>query len=232
MYGLVLMILTTPYMLYYVIPLAPALYGAYRGYLRIQGREQAESALESWAALHGYQLVSQPDGSTPTLAADNGRSGPCFAVPVGEQSAALFEFSYTVGSGRDQVTVDTTIVQAPLAAGFPHFRVVPRNGRQLPPGPGDEREVELESIEFQRDHKLLAGQNGDRAALEQMFDPETIVWWINQGSLAPIVEYQMGTLVVRSILPLSDAGGYDMLLAQAQKIAGRVLAEGLLHQAS
>jgi hypothetical protein len=232
MYGLVNTILTTPYLLYYVIPLAPAVYGAYRGYLRMQGREQAESALESWAALNGYQLVPQPDGSTPTLAADNGRSGPCFEVPVGEQSAALFGFSYTVGSGKEQVTVDTTIVQALLAAGFPHFRVVPRNAHQLPPGPGDEHEVELESIEFQRDHKLLAGQSADRAALERMFDPETIVWWINQGSLAPIVEYQTGTLVVRSTLPLSDAGEYDMLLGQAQKIAGRVLAEGLLHSAS
>jgi len=42
----------------------------------------------------------------------------------------------------------------------------------------------------------------------------------------------MGTLVVRSTLPLSDAGEYDMLLGQAQEIAGRVLAAGLLHQAS
>jgi hypothetical protein len=229
--GIVITILATPYMLYYAIPLAPAVYGAYRGYLRMQGREQAESALESWAALNGYQLVPQPDGSTPTLAAGNGRSGPCFEVPVGERSAALFAFSYTVGSGRDQVTVDTTIVQALLAAGFPHFRVVPRDAHRLPPGPGDEHEVELESIEFQRDHKLLAGHGGDPAVLERMFDPETIVWWINQGSLAPIVEYQMGTLVVRSTLPLSDASEYEMLLGQAQTIAGRVLAEGLLHQA-
>jgi hypothetical protein len=214
-----------------LIPLAFAGFAAYRGYLRLQGREDRENALETWAALNGYDLVPEPDGSTPTLEADNGSAGPCFAVPVGEQGGALFAFTYTVGSGRDQVTVDTTIVQAALAAGFPHFRVLPRHGRNLPIGPGDEHEVELESVEFQRDHRLVAGRDGDRDALLRLFDPETIVWWIDLGSLAPIVEYQMGTLVVRSTVPLSDGDEYDMLVDQAARIAGRVLAEGLLHRA-
>jgi hypothetical protein len=152
-------------------------------------------------------------------------------VPVGEQGGALFAFTYTVGSGRDQVTVDTTIVQAELAAGFPHFRVLPRHARNLPTGPGDEHEVELESVEFQRDHRLVAGRDGDRDALLRLFDPETIVWWIDQGRLAPMVEYQTGTLVVRSREPLTDDAEYESLLGQAQTVARRVLAEGLLHRA-
>ena len=90
--------------------------------------------------------------------------------------------------------------------------------------------MELESVEFQRDHRLVAGRDGDRDALLRLFDPETIVWWIDLGSLAPIVEYQTGTLVVRSTVPLSDGGEYDMLVGQAARIAGRVLAEGLLHR--
>jgi hypothetical protein len=214
--------------------LVPALaigFAAYRGYLRMQGREDRESAIETWAALNGYEMVDQPAGSTPTLEADNASAGPCFAVPVGEQDAALFAFTYTVGSGKDEVTVDTTVVQAELAAGFPHFRVLPRHGRNLPPGPGGEQQVELESVEFQRDHRLLAGRDVDRDALIRLFDPETIVWWIDLGSLAPIVEYQTGTLVVRSTVALTDGAEFDMLVGQAQKIAGRVLAEGLLHRA-
>ena len=206
-------------------------FGLFRAYLRMQARDERENALETWAARNGFESAFQPTGSTPTLEAENGRAGPCFAVPVGEQEAAMFAFSYTFGSGRDQVEVETTLVQALLAAGFPHFRVLPRHADRLPPGPGDEHEVQLESIEFQHAHRLVAGRSGDLDALMRLFDPEMIVWWLDQGSLAPIVEYQMGTLVVRSTVALDDGAQYDMLLAQAQKIATAVLAQGSLHHA-
>jgi hypothetical protein len=200
-------------------------------YVARQRRLRAEEdAIETWAAGKGYPQTEQPIGSSPTLMADNGRPGLCFAVPVAEQGGALFAFSYTVGSGRDRVSVDTTVVQAELAAGFPHFRVLPRHPRNLPPGPGDEQELDLESIEFHQDHQLLVARNGDRDALMRLFDPETIVWWIGLGSLAPIVEYQTGCLVVRSSVALTDASELDMLVDQAQTVAKRVLAEGLLHQ--
>lgn len=201
------------------------------GYVVRRRRLQAEEdAIETWAAGNGYAQVDQPFGSTSTLAADNGQAGPCFAVPVGEQQAALFAFTYTIGSGRDQVTVDTTVVQAELAAGFPHFRVVPRDARHLPPGPGDEQELDLESIEFDRDNQVLVARDGDRNALMRLFDPETIVWWIGLGTDAPIVEYQAGCMVVRSLSALTDRSELDTLVGQAQKIAGRVLAEGQLHK--
>ena len=206
-------------------------FGLFRAYLRMQARDERENALETWPAQNGFESSYQPTGSTPTLEADNGHAGPCFAVPVGEQEAAMFAFSYTIGSGRDQVDVETTLVQAVLAAGFPHFRVLPAHADRLPPGPGDEHEVQLESIEFQHAHRLLAARGGDLDALMRLFDPEMIVWWLDQGSLAPIVEYQMGTLVVRSTVPLDESAQYDMLLAHAQKIATGVLAQGSLHRA-
>jgi hypothetical protein len=108
--------------------------------------------------------------------------------------------------------------------------VLPRRARHLPPGPGDEQELDLESIEFTRDNRLLVGRTGDRDALLRLFDPETIVWWIGQAALAPIVEYQTGCLVVRSTRALTDAAELDTLVEQAQRIAKRVLAEGMLHQ--
>jgi hypothetical protein len=223
------MMLATPftgYLIYVVVGGVAA-----TGYLARRRRLRAEEdAIETWAATNGYLPVEQPIGSTSTLSADNGQAGPCFAVPVGEQEAALFAFSYTVGSGKEQVTVDTTVVQAELAAGFPHFRVVPRHAQHLPLGPGDEQEMDLESIEFHRDHKLLVGRDGDRDALERLFDPETIVWWIALGTGAPIVEYQNGCMVVRSLDALTDGSELDALVVRAKMIAGRVLAEGLLHK--
>jgi len=222
----VLAFLFSGYLMYVVASgLAAVAYVARRRRLQAE-----EDAIETWAAGKGYAQVEQPFGSTSTLSADNGRAGPCFAVPVGEQEAALFAFTYTVGSGRDQVTVDTTVVQAELAAGFPHFRVVPRHARHLPSGPGDEQELDLESIEFHRDNRVLVSRDGDRNALMRLFDPETIVWWIGLGSAAPIVEYQTGCMVVRSLAVLTDPSGLDTLVGQAQKIAGRVLSEGALHQ--
>jgi hypothetical protein len=221
--------LATPFSGYLIYVVVGGIAAA--GYMVRRRRLQAEEdAIETWAAGSGHARVDQPFGSTSTLSADNGRAGPCFAVPVGEQEAALFAFTYTIGSGRDQVTVDTTIVQAELAAGFPHFRVVPRHARHLPSGPGDEQELDLESIEFDRDNRVLVGRDGDRNALMRLFDPETIVWWIGLGRTAPIVEYQTGCMVVRSLTALTDPSGLDTLVGQAQKIAGRVLSEGLLHQ--
>jgi hypothetical protein len=216
----------TGYLMYIVVGGFAAI-----GYVVRRRRLQAEEdAIETWAAGNGYAPVDQPFGSTSTLSADNGQAGPCFAVPVGEQQAALFAFTYTIGSGRDQVTVDTTVVQAELAAGFPHFRVLPRHARHLPPGPGAEQELDLESIEFDRENRVLVDRDGDRNALMRLFDPETIVWWIGLGTDAPIVEYQTGCMVVRSLTALTDRSELDTLVGQAQKIAGRVLAEGLLHQ--
>lgn len=200
-------------------------------YIVRQRRLQAErDAIAAWAASRGYQPAERPAGDTPTLDADNGTAGPCYAVPVGDDDGALFAFSYSVGSGRDRVDVDTTVVQAQLSAGFPQFRVLPRHPRHLPPGPGGEQELDLESVEFHRDHQLLVARDGDREAVERLFDPETIVWWIGLGAGAPIVEYQLGCLVVRSGSALTGAAELDALVGQAQQIARRVLAEGLLHR--
>ena len=107
---------------------------------------------------------------------------------------------------------------------------MPRHARHLPPGPGDEQELDLESIEFHRDHRVLVGRDGDRNALMRLFDPETIVWWIGLGTEAPIVEYQTGCMVVRSLTALTERSELDTLVGQAQTIASRVLSEGLLHQ--
>ena len=59
-----------------LIPLAFAGFAAYRGYLRLQGREDRENALETWAALNGYDLVPEPDGSTPTTV-ESARASRC-----------------------------------------------------------------------------------------------------------------------------------------------------------
>ena len=122
------------------------------------------------------------------------------------------------------------MVQATLAAGFPHFRVVPRDGRIAPAHGGDERELQLESVEFAQRFRLLAGRGGDHETLLRLFDPDTIVWFIEQGETAPVVEYQLGTLAVVSRYLCTTDIEFDALLAQAQHIAQRILAEGLLHQ--
>jgi hypothetical protein len=227
-----------------LIPIAVLVFAAYHAYTRMAASDQREDAFKVWATMHGYAADLPPEfASTPTLKLRDGQAHGCCEVTLGDSHGAMYRWTWTISDNRsmterelnldvERKTGEAMVVQGLLAAGFPHFRVVPRHGHDLPPGLGDERDLELESVEFQRDHRLLVGCEGDQDALVRLFDPETIVWWINQGSLAPIVEYQMGTLVVRSTLPLSEAGEYDMLLGQAQEIAGRVLAEGLLHQAS
>ena len=126
---------------------------------------------------------------------------------------------------------EATVVQAMLAAGFPHFRVVPRHRFVAPAVDGwNEQEVQLESLEFARDHRLLAAPDGDREMLLRLFDPELIVWYLGLGSAAPVIEYGVGTLVVSAGRACGTDAEFDALLAQARHIAQRVLAEGLLHR--
>src|SRR5262249_45609843 len=94
-----------------------------------------EESIESWAAGKGYQPGARGFAAPPLRQATNGHVGPCFTVPIGDGDGALFAFTYTIGSGRDQRAVDTTLVQANLAPGLPQFRVVPRHANDLPSGP-------------------------------------------------------------------------------------------------
>ena len=79
--------------------------------------------------------------------------------------------------------------------------MVPRHGFVAPSAGWDEQELHLESVELDAEFRVLAGRDGDRQALLELFDPETIVWLINLGRTAPVIEYQLGTLVVVSQHP-------------------------------
>lgn len=56
------------------------------------------------------------------------------------------------------------------------------------------------------------------------------MWLINLGRAAPVIEYRLGTLVVVSGHPCTTDVELDALAEQAQYLAGRVLAVGLLHR--
>jgi hypothetical protein len=186
-----------------------------------------EESIESWAAAKGYPESDVMLGDTPVLRADNARPGPAFAVPVSTSSGALFPFSYSIGSGRDRHDVDTTVVQADVTAQLPSFSVIPRHANDLPYGPFGENEMDLESVEFHHDHKLVVDRHADRTVLERVFDPETIVWFINLGPDAPVVEYAGGTLAVVARRCCMTGADCDTLLGQAQYMAGRLQAAGV-----
>jgi len=181
-----------------------------------------EQSIEGWAASHGYPQTDVVLGRTPVLSAVGGDPGPAFAVPIGDRTGALFPFSYTIGAGRDSKDVDTTVVQVDAPPGVPPFRVVPREGSDVPDRTYGEEEMELESIEFQRDHQLLVERGADRTALERLFDPPTIVWFINQGSAAPVVEYADATLAVVARSCCMTGTDCEALLGQAQYLTTRL----------
>jgi hypothetical protein len=108
--------------------------------------------------------------------------------------------------------------------------VVPRHGFVAPSAGWDEQELHLESAELEADFRVLVGRDGDRQALLELFDPETIVWLINLGRAAPVIEYRLGRLVVVSGHPCTTDVELDALAEQARYLAGRVLAVGLLHR--
>ena len=221
------------------MPLAFVALAAMR-YMRFSKGSPDTSA--EWAVRKGFLPAEPPTtGSTPLLELPGGEPSECWEVPVGDGKGTLFRWTWVIEDDRgpmmramdapvDVRRGDVTIVQALLAAGFPHFRVVPRRGFVAPAGSWDEERVELESVEFGQRFRLLAGRDGDRDALLRLFDPETLVWFLGLGDTAPVVEYGLGTLVVATRHPCTTDVEFEALLESAQRIAGRVLAEGLLHQ--
>lgn len=195
-----------------------------------------------WAVAKGLIPGDPPlPGSTPTLSLPGGAANDPWQVPIGDATGLLFEWTWVIADDRTMTQREmdmpgcirmgsATVVQATLAAGFPHFRVVPRHGWVAPAPAEDERELELESVEFARHFKLLVAADGDHEMLLELFDPETIVWLTGLGDSAPVIEYQLGTLAVVAHRECVEGADFDVLLEQAQRIARRVLAEGLLHR--
>ena len=214
-----------------LLPFAFFLFAGYRLLTQWQAREEAQNTVATWAAWNGFGPGGYPHtGTTPTLSLPGGSAGDTYEVPLGTTTGTLFLWSWTVDDRNQPMgsrTYEVTVVSATLAAGFPHFRVIPRHG-QAAPSNLDEHEVELESVEFSSQFKLLAGGDGDQQALVSLFDPETIVWFINQGETAPVIEYQLGTLAVVTRYPAETDVELDALVEGARRMAERVLAEGLL----
>jgi hypothetical protein len=215
----------------YLMPLALLAYAGYRYWARAQRSAQIDSATSAWAVREGLVPgTAPPAGATPTLSLPEGSAHDCWQLAVGNGVGTLFRWTWVIQEGRDVRVGEATVVAATLAAGFPHFRVVPRHGFVAPSAGWDEQELHLESVELEAGFRVLAGRDGDRQALLELFDPETIVWLINQGRTAPVIEYQLGTLVVVSQHPCTTDVELNVLAEQARHLAGRVLAEGLLHR--
>jgi hypothetical protein len=224
----------------YLMPLLFVLVAGYR-YLGGSSSADVDNAAV-WAVRKGFLPAdAPPPASTPTLELPDGQASDCWEVPVGDGTGTLYEWTWVIADNRSLTERElgvqagmqmgrTTVIQALLAAGFPHFRVVPRHGFVAPAAGWDEERVELESVEFGQRFRLLAGRDGDREALLRLFSPETIVWFLQLGDAAPVVEYGMGSLVVSSRYACTTDLEYESLLESAQHLATAVLAEGLLHR--
>jgi hypothetical protein len=212
------MLLTaSPLLLSLALVAAVTLLRAYRRFT-----EQAEDLFGAWAALQGFEPLPAPSvaGQLPQRLA-------VYAAPVGA-GGRIGGWTWTPGAGHDTRPVHMVTVEAVLSAGFPNFRVVPADNAVLV-WPG-EHEVALESVEFNQTNRLLSVSK-DPADLLQVFTPDEIVWWIEQGEQAPTVRYQLGSLVVSSRAQCESFADFDRLLAQARRIAEGVLSEGLLRRA-
>jgi len=228
-------------LLYVLMPFVAVAFGGYR-YFGNQGA--ASEASELWAARRGFPPAEAPaGGSTPMLELPEGTATECCEIPLGAVTGTLFTWSWVIADNRSAEAQmfdipgglemnEVTMVQATLAAGFPHFRVVHSHGFVAPNGEADEQEVHLESVEFGKRFRLLAGSDGDREALMRLFTPELIVWFTDLGDGAPVVEYWMGTLVVSTRVACIADDEYDALLDAAQRIAAQVLAQGVSQRPS
>jgi hypothetical protein len=131
----------------YLMPLAQLAYAGYRYWARAQRSAEIDSATSAWALREGLVPGTPPPaGPTPTLSLPEGSAHDCWQLSVGDGVGTLFRWTWVIQEGRDVRVGEATVVAATLAAGFPHFRVVPRHGFVAPSADWDEQELHLESV--------------------------------------------------------------------------------------
>jgi len=202
----------------------------YAGWRMMQGSgtvAASEDPLGGWAVMNGGEPCERPSiGSTELLRHDNDEVlGLPYTVPVGPQGGAIYQLRINTGTDREPSFVELVVVQSFLAAGFPQFSVFAGDdGLPRPTLQTGMRTVEFESADFDQRFHVVADDDAPDERLRRLFDPETLVWWVdNCAGLR--VEYEYSCLCVAR----RPGGGWadlDALLATAQSIADRVVEAG------
>jgi hypothetical protein len=205
---------------------AVAVYAGWRAVQNSGDGGASDDPIGGWAVMNGYEVCEQPSiGTTELLRRDDEVVGSPYAVPVGPQGGAMYQLLINVGSDRQPEFVPMVVVQALLAAGFPQFSVY-ATGDGLPKPlvrPGM-RTVDFESADFAERFHVVVDRDAPDERVRRLFDPETLVWWIDAcGGLR--VEYEYSCLCVAR-LPGGGWAELDAHLAAAQSVADRVVEAG------
>jgi hypothetical protein len=186
----------------------------------------SDDPIGGWAVMNGYEVCERPSiGTTELLRHEDEVVGLPYAVPVGPEGGVMYQLRINTGTDREPRFVEPVVVQAFLAAGFPHFSVFgDGDGLPRPLIQTGLRTVEFESAEFADRFHVVVDKGAQDDRLRRLFDPEALVWWTDSCA-GMRTEYEYGCLCVAG----PPAGGWadlDALLEAAQGIAGRVLEAG------
>jgi hypothetical protein len=179
-----------------------------------------------WAMMNGYEPCERPSiGTTDLLRHEDEVIGLPYAVPVGPQGGAMYQLRINTGTDRHPELVGAVVVQAFLAAGFPHFSVYAAgDGLPRPLMQQGMRTAEFESADFAERFHVAIKKGAPDERVRRLFDPEALVWWVD--SCAGLrIEYEYGCLCVARP-PGGGWAEFDALLAAAQGVADRVVEAG------
>jgi hypothetical protein len=202
---------------------------AYAGWRTMQntGSVASEDPIGGWAVMNGFEPCERPAiGSTELLRHDRDEVvGLPYAVPVGPQGGAMYQLLVNTGTDRDPELVEMVVVQALLAAGFPQFSVYAAgDGLPKPLVRPGMRTVEFESADFAERFHVIVDKDAPDERVRRLFDPESLVWWIDTCAGLRI-EYEYSCLCVAR-LPGGGWAERDAHLAAAQSVADRVVEAG------
>lgn len=160
-------------------------------------------------------------------------------LPEHGLAGGLGYFTYDVrwsrgaGGTRQELTVERhtltlcVIEIEPSIARFKGVFLRPRrglfDGEDWLEGRG-RRALELESADFCRRYQLLIADDQGELAARELLSPSLVEWLARHPFVAGF-ELKAGTLVVFAARRLEDAGTFELFLAGARKLAGRVLDE-------
>ncbi len=169
-----------------LLTLGGALIGAVFVWARVR-RRAVERALREWGTPLGLTYASRvtlPE-RTRWLRQTDGKTGVGLTGPLAGAAGGVCHYSYYTGSGKNREEHPATFAFTSIAAsdGLASLSLGPRGGGSLFDGLvgflSSDREVEMESVEFETRFALWVADTTDEVALRRIFTPAVITGLID-----------------------------------------------------
>jgi hypothetical protein len=192
-------------------------------------RRAIELALREWGEPRGFAYEAKPELAARTrwLRQTDGKVGAGLTGPVAGGSGGICHYTYTTGSGKDRDEHPYTLAFAGFAPipGLPSLSFGARGGGSMFDGivgfVSSDREVELESVEFEERFSIWVADETDDLAVRRLFTPAVMTRFLDAPPTSRL-ELAGPMLLIARDRHLVEPADLDEILAGLEQWAATV----------